>query len=287
MGIGLIWCQHWADCVLSLWVNGPGSMGSLTGKSSTDLKSFTGPLRAIWQASGLNHRNVSKYIFSNGSTTVLLTHLTALPLTSVNSQLFNNGMYKAQARSGYFAKKRALAGCGELISTHGTHFLGGLTTVVDSGRVVNRLSERWMLKATSCGRNWFVRVIYRSSVNSPHRGHWRGGLMFPLIYAWINGWVNKSWGWWFETPSRSSWRHWNGQSKKQRYISVLHDTQSNKWSIPFTTKRLSTIVKFSISSVISLFKNSQREPWTVHLPAHISSDHLGTIPAICKHNTAS
>ena len=132
----------------------PGVNGIIDRQTINGSQSFTGPLRAIWQASGLNHRNVSNYIFSNGSTTVLLTHLTALPLTSVNSQLFNNGMYKAQARSRHFAKKRALAGCGELISTYGAHFLGGLTTVVGSGRAVNRLSERWMLKATSCGRNW-------------------------------------------------------------------------------------------------------------------------------------
>ena len=27
----------------------------------------------------------------------------------------------------------------------------------------------------------------------------------------LNGWLNKqSWGWWFETPSRPSWRHSNG-----------------------------------------------------------------------------
>ena len=126
-------------------------------------QSFTGPLRAIWEASGLNLRIVSKYIFSNGSTTVLLTHLTALPLTSVNSQLFNNGMYKAQARSRHIAKKRALAGCGELISTHGAHFLGGFTTVVGSGGAVNRLSERWMLKATSCGRKWQIVSLQRCS----------------------------------------------------------------------------------------------------------------------------
>ena len=83
-----------------------------------------------------------QYIFSNDSTTVLLIHLTALSSTSVNCQLFNDGMYKAQARSGHFAKKRALADCDVLISTHGAHFLGGLTTVVASGRAVNRLSER-------------------------------------------------------------------------------------------------------------------------------------------------
>ena len=28
------------------------------------------------------------------------------------------------------------------------------------------------------------------TVNSPHKGQWRGALMFSLIYAWINGWVN-------------------------------------------------------------------------------------------------
>ena len=27
-------------------------------------------------------------------------------------------------------------------------------------------------------------------VNSPHKGQWRGALMFSLICAWINGWVN-------------------------------------------------------------------------------------------------
>ena len=33
--------------------------------------------------------------------------------------------------------------------------------------------------------------IHRSSVNSPHKGQWSGALMFSLICAWINGWVNN------------------------------------------------------------------------------------------------
>ena len=33
--------------------------------------------------------------------------------------------------------------------------------------------------------------IHRSPVNSPHKGQWRGALMFSLICVWINGWVNK------------------------------------------------------------------------------------------------
>ena len=28
-------------------------------------------------------------------------------------------------------------------------------------------------------------------VNSPHKGQWHGALMFSLIYAWINDWVNN------------------------------------------------------------------------------------------------
>ena len=40
-------------------------------------------------------------------------------------------------------------------------------------------------------RYWpFVRGIHRSPVNSPHTGQWRGALVFSLICAWINGWVN-------------------------------------------------------------------------------------------------
>ena len=33
--------------------------------------------------------------------------------------------------------------------------------------------------------------IHRSSVNSPHKGHWSGALMFSLILTWINGWENN------------------------------------------------------------------------------------------------
>ena len=36
-----------------------------------------------------------------------------------------------------------------------------------------------------------VRGIHRSPVNSSHKGQWRGGLEFPLICVWINGWVNN------------------------------------------------------------------------------------------------
>ena len=41
-------------------------------------------------------------------------------------------------------------------------------------------------------RYWpLVRGIHRSPVNSPHKGQWRGALMFTLICARLNGWVNN------------------------------------------------------------------------------------------------
>ena len=41
-------------------------------------------------------------------------------------------------------------------------------------------------------RYWpFVRGIHRSPVNSPHKGQWRGALMFSLICACTNGWANN------------------------------------------------------------------------------------------------
>ena len=41
-------------------------------------------------------------------------------------------------------------------------------------------------------RYWpFVWGIHRSPGNSPHKGRWRGALLFTLICAWPNGWVNN------------------------------------------------------------------------------------------------
>ena len=37
----------------------------------------------------------------------------------------------------------------------------------------------------------FVRGIHWSPVNSPHKGQWRGALLFPLISAWTISWANN------------------------------------------------------------------------------------------------
>ena len=58
-------------------------------------------------------------------------------------------------------------------------------------------------------RYWpFVRGLHRSPANSPHKGQWRGALIF--FYLCLNKGLNKQLGgWWFETPSRPLWRHYN------------------------------------------------------------------------------
>ena len=47
----------------------------------------------------------------------------------------------------------------------------------------------------------FVRGIHRSPVNSPHKGQWRGALMFSSICGLNKRLRKQTWGWWFETPS--------------------------------------------------------------------------------------
>ena len=49
-----------------------------------------------------------------------------------------------------------------------------------------------VIKWKNFPRYWpFVRGIHRSPVNSPHKGQWRGALMFPFIGTWISVWANN------------------------------------------------------------------------------------------------
>ena len=55
--------------------------------------------------------------------------------------------------------------------------------------------QRWNMMTSSNGNIFAVTGplcgIHRSPVNSPHKGQWRGALMFSLICDRINGWVNN------------------------------------------------------------------------------------------------
>ena len=61
------------------------------------------------------------------------------------------------------------------------------------------ISDFWQITPHDNATKWnhfplywhFVRGIHRSPVNSHHKGQGREALIFPLICAWINGWVNN------------------------------------------------------------------------------------------------
>ena len=77
-----------------------------------------------------------------------------------------------------------------------------------------------IFRVTVC--DWpFVRGIHRSPVNSQRPVTQNFGVSFDLC---PNKRLSKqSWGWWFETPSHSLWRHcndsyWRNDGKKWRFL---------------------------------------------------------------------
>ena len=64
--------------------------------------------------------------------------------------------------------------------------------VYNEPKETTQINHDKVIKWKHFPRYWtFVRGIHRSPVNSPHKGQWRGALMFSLICVWINGWVNN------------------------------------------------------------------------------------------------
>ena len=126
-------------------------------------------------------------------------------------------------------------------------------------------------------RYWpFVRGIHRSPVNSPHKGQWRGALMFSLISTlnkrcWING--KQWWGWWFETPPRQLWRHYNaltrgGGKPVAKYSFPAHVGSSRKdRHLLFGLEFEQGLVAVGPNHSSSLQKNPwwrQKNPWWRH-----------------------
>ena len=90
-----------------------------------------------------------------------------------------------------------------------------------------------------------VRGIHRSPVNFPHKGQWRGALMFSLICAWINRWVNN----------REA-----GDLRRDRYCNGI--ASESKWS-PFWRQQFQ--VQFAGLSVLSF-----KFDWSLLLGFHLT-----------------
>ena len=93
-------------------------------------------------------------------------------------------------------------------------------------------------------RYWpYVRGIPRSPVNSPHKGQWRGALMFSLICAGTNDWVNNR-GASDLRRYRAWWRHGN--------VSRLHTSQTREITMTVATSCQDAGSKFSRSLMLAL-----------------------------------
>ena len=82
--------------------------------------------------------------------------------------------------------------------------LVGLRSPLGFGTTIsgtNRIGHDDVIKWKYFPRNWpFARGIHRSPVDSPHKGQWRGALMFSLIYPWTNSGANNR-------DAGDLWRH--------------------------------------------------------------------------------
>ena len=90
--------------------------------------------------------------------------------------------------------------------------------------------------------------FHRSPVNSPHKGQWRGDLMFSLICVWINGWRNnREAGDLRRHPThcdlivmsalkRSQWRHYFSEYKSCTCSILVRITRSRLLSSHVTVR---------------------------------------------------
>ena len=93
-------------------------------------------------------------------------------------------------------------------------------------------------------RYWpFVRGIHRSPVNSPHKGQWRGALMFSLICVWINDWVNNR-----EAGDLSCYRaHYDVTNAfVHQWTSVVMDSTSGNGVLPVWCQAITSINDYKL-----------------------------------------
>ena len=128
-------------------------------------------------------------------------------------------------------------------------------------------------------RYWpFVRGIHRSPVNSPHKGRWRKALCKSKQES------KQWWGWWFETPSRSSWRHCNGcvwcicGVIRLKISQVGSNGHWKKKTVTMTTKRLTGYILMAYRGDIPVYNK-----W-IHAIKIIKSDNFYPWPFLSNGN---
>ena len=126
------------------------------------------------------------YIYINSS----ITSFGSITFEVLRIENFNRRVYLWPAQLENYAHHESVV---LLFLFTNVHFTGKIILdqkVFSSKKSVHHHDD--VIKWKHFPRYWpFVRGIHRSQVNSPHKGQWRGALMFSLICAWIKVWVNN------------------------------------------------------------------------------------------------
>ena len=159
-------------------------------------------------------------------------------------------------------------------------------------------------------RYWpFVRGIHRSPVNSPHKGQWRGALMFSLICVWINCWVNNreagdlrrhrahcdefikisilSSQIWSSSSYAGSCFNIRSKSRKKQDRCLVFSSRSEIWQAPIA--RLSNVLLQSLT-LRGRHMNIRASPLPIHklfvqrLIEHNDRDYSFVLPALYAKN---
>ena len=122
--------------------------------------------------------------------------------------------------------------CHVTLTIHGHISLGDTFSIISNNNSFRFDPNIWSMMTSSNGN------IFRATgplwgnspvpVNAPHKGQWRGALMFYLIYAWINDWINN----------REA-----GDLRRQRghYDVIVMSTQSHFWLRWWLRKGINTL----------------------------------------------
>ena len=79
-----------------------------------------------------------------------------------------------------------------LLSTTSSEGISHVLTGVCDALAIVFCDAWWRHQIKKIPRYWpYVRRIHRSTINSPHKGQWRGALMFSFILYSINKWIWK------------------------------------------------------------------------------------------------
>ena len=96
----------------------------------------------------------------------------------------------------------------------------------------------------------FLRGIHRSPVNSLTKGQWRRAFMFSLICALTKRLSKQSWGWWFETPLPSLWRHCNANYRIVSRLRLVNNRLSGRATLVLEFRFASPVECNAISPLL-------------------------------------